>query len=44
MADRIKARGGTLAQEPKDDWGMRAFSVEDPDGYKITFYTPLKKR
>ena len=44
VADRIKARGGTLAQEPKDDWGMRAFSLEDPDGYKITFYTPLKKR
>jgi uncharacterized glyoxalase superfamily protein PhnB len=37
LADQIKARGGTLAQEPRDEpWGARAFSVEDPDGYKIT--------
>ena len=25
-ANAIKARGGTLAHEPKTDWGMRAFS------------------
>jgi len=37
LAAQIKARGGTLAQEPKDEpWGARAFSVEDPDGFKIT--------
>ena len=37
LADQIKARGGTLAQEPRDEpWGARAFSVEDPDGFKIT--------
>jgi lactoylglutathione lyase len=37
LADGIKARGGTLSQEPKDEpWGARAFSVEDPDGFKIT--------
>jgi uncharacterized glyoxalase superfamily protein PhnB len=37
LADRIKARGGTLLQEPRDEpWGARAFSVEDPDGFKIT--------
>jgi uncharacterized glyoxalase superfamily protein PhnB len=37
LADQIKARGGTLAQEPKDEsWGARVFSVEDPDGFKIT--------
>jgi uncharacterized glyoxalase superfamily protein PhnB len=37
LADQIKARGGTLAQEPEDEsWGARVFSVVDPDGYKIT--------
>jgi uncharacterized glyoxalase superfamily protein PhnB len=37
VADQIKARGGTLLQEPRDEpWGARAFSVEDPDGFKIT--------
>jgi uncharacterized glyoxalase superfamily protein PhnB len=41
LADRIKAHGGTLEHEPKDDWGMRTFAVTDPDGYKLTFmYTP----
>ena len=37
LADGIKARGGRLAQEPRDEeWGARAFTVEDPDGFKIT--------
>jgi uncharacterized glyoxalase superfamily protein PhnB len=37
LADQIKARGGTLAQEPRDEsWGARVFAVEDPDGFKIT--------
>ena len=37
LAKQIKARGGTLAQEPRDEpWGMRDFAVVDPDGYKIT--------
>ena len=42
MAAAIKARGGTLASEPKDEWGMRAFSVADPDGFKITIAKNLK--
>ena len=42
-ANAIKARGGVLAQEPKDEWGMRAFSIDDPDGFKLTFLTMLKK-
>ena len=41
-AAAIKARGGTLDHEPTDGWGMRAFGVSDPDGYKITFMRPLK--
>lgn len=37
LAERIKARGGVLAQEPRDEeWGARALTVDDPDGFKIT--------
>ena len=37
LAAQIKARGGTLAQEPEDEpWGARVLSVVDPDGFKIT--------
>ena len=41
-ARSITSRGGTLGHEPKDEWGFRAFSVTDPDGYKLTFMRPLK--
>lgn len=43
FAEQVKARGASLDSEPKDEWGVRAFSLTDPDGYKITFMTPLKK-
>jgi len=37
LARRIQERGGTLAEEPKDQpWGGRDFAVLDPDGFKIT--------
>ena len=37
LAERVKAAGGTLEQEPHEvPWGGRAFSVADPDGFKIT--------
>jgi uncharacterized glyoxalase superfamily protein PhnB len=37
LAARIKARGGRLAQEPKDEpWGGRNLAVLDPDGFAIT--------
>jgi catechol 2,3-dioxygenase-like lactoylglutathione lyase family enzyme len=42
LADGIKARGGTLAHEPRDEWGMRQFSIDDPDGYKITIAANAK--
>lgn len=42
-AATIKARGGRLDQEPQDGWGMRAFSITDPDGFKLTFMTPAKR-
>ena len=41
-ANAITSKGGTLDHAPKDDWGFRAFSIADPDGYKITFMRPLK--
>ena len=41
-AKAITSRGATLDHDPRDDWGFRAFSVNDPDGYKITFMRPLK--
>jgi uncharacterized glyoxalase superfamily protein PhnB len=44
LAERIKANGGTLIQEPVDQpWGTRAFAVEDPDGFKITVASDLKR-
>jgi uncharacterized glyoxalase superfamily protein PhnB len=37
IAQRIKANGGRLDQEPQDQpWGMRDFALTDPDGFKIT--------
>ncbi len=37
LAEQIKARGGTLLQEPRDQpYGVRDFAVVDPDGFKIT--------
>ena len=38
VAAEIKARGGTLDQEPQDmPWGSRVFMITDPDGFKLTF-------
>ena len=37
LAATIKARGGTLDQEPTDQpWGARDLTVSDPDGFKIS--------
>lgn len=36
VANRIKANGGTVDSEPTDmPWGVRAFRVTDPDGFKF---------
>lgn len=43
FAEKVKSAGGTLDHEPQDGWGVRAFSITDPDGYKLTFMTDLKK-
>jgi uncharacterized glyoxalase superfamily protein PhnB len=38
VAARAKAAGVTLAKEPHDtDWGARAFEVQEPSGFLITF-------
>jgi len=37
LAAEIKARGGSLDQEPADmPWGQRVFMITDPDGFKLT--------
>jgi uncharacterized glyoxalase superfamily protein PhnB len=37
LAEAIRGRGGRLLEEPHDEpWGGRAFSVADPDGFKVT--------
>ena len=45
LAKGIKARGGKLDQEPRDQtWGSRDFSLTDPDGFKITIGADTKNR
>lgn len=39
----IKSRGGVLVTEPTDGWGLRAFTMADPDGFKVTFMSHQKK-
>ena len=42
IAERIKAKGGTLAMEPADmPWGVRMLRVVDPDGYRLGIWRPL---
>ena len=38
IAARVKATGYVLTEEPADHpaWGVRSFSVDDPDGFHIT--------
>jgi lactoylglutathione lyase len=39
LAARIKAAGGKLTEEPRDQpWGARSLSVDDPDGFHLTIY------
>lgn len=40
LAQNIQSRGGTLDSEPADmPWGVRAFRLRDPDGFKFTIST-----
>jgi len=37
IADQIKQRGGKLESEPETNrFGIRAFRLRDPDGFKLT--------
>jgi catechol 2,3-dioxygenase-like lactoylglutathione lyase family enzyme len=36
IAKRLRAFGGTIAEEPGDRWDTYSFTAEDPDGFKIT--------
>ncbi len=38
LARRVKAAGFALAEEPKDQWGGRSFTVDDPDGFRLTIH------
>ena len=42
LAAGIKDRGGELTMDPTDqEWGARIFALADPDGFKISFSTPM---
>lgn len=41
IANGIKARGGKLESEPETSrFGMRAFRLRDPDGFKLVISSP----
>jgi uncharacterized glyoxalase superfamily protein PhnB len=43
LAAHAKAAGITLDEEPHDpEWGGRAFSATDPDGFKVTIFKESK--
>ena len=35
LAARARASGAVLDSEPADVWGMRAFRLRDPDGFRL---------
>jgi uncharacterized glyoxalase superfamily protein PhnB len=44
IAERIKAKGGSLETEPADmPWGARAFRVKDPDGFKFAISSERRR-
>src|SRR5258706_1778457 len=41
LAERIKARGYPLTQDPKDEsFGGRTFALDDPDGFHLSIHRP----
>ena len=40
IAARVRASGGTLESEPFDAYGVRAFRLRDPDGFRFTISSP----
>jgi uncharacterized glyoxalase superfamily protein PhnB len=44
LAAAIKARGGTLENDPVDTpWGARMFRMRDPDGFRFTISSGVKR-
>jgi catechol 2,3-dioxygenase-like lactoylglutathione lyase family enzyme len=42
FAARVKAQGHPLTEEPANhSWGVRAFSVDDPDGFHLSIFRRL---
>ena len=37
LAGHMQARGVTIDEGPTSEWGMRFFTVTDPDGFRLTF-------
>jgi len=37
LAGQIRARGGKIDEGPTSEWGMRFFTITDPDGFRLTF-------
>lgn len=37
LAAGVRARGGVIDDGPTSEWGMRYFTVTDPDGYRLSF-------
>lgn len=40
-ANGITGRGGVLSQPLSEGWGMKSFGIDDPDGFKLTFFFRL---
>lgn len=40
----VQARGGVFDQPLGEGWGFKMFAISDPDNFKLTFMTPLKKK
>ena len=40
IAARIRSSGGTLDSEPFDAYGVGAFRLRDPDGFRFTISSP----
>jgi len=44
LATRARAFGARITEAPEDKpWGVRAFSLDDPDGFHLTFARPVAK-
>ena len=43
LAEKIKARGGTLDHPPEDQPWARVFALTDPDGFKLTIAKETKR-